>query len=107
MSLATLLPVLGLFIKLDEMWGVIETTVIFVVIGLIVFAIGGLNLFLVHPVPGLVFLSLSLLYFPPADAFFIKHFGRPIPLWAKLMLGFVIIWFTLGVSDLGDMIDDL
>jgi len=39
MSLATLLPVLGLFIKLDEMWGVIETTVIFVVIGLIVFAI--------------------------------------------------------------------
>ena len=39
MSLATLLPVLGLFIKLDEMWGVIETTVIFVVIGLIVFAL--------------------------------------------------------------------
>jgi putative membrane protein len=39
MSLATLLPVLGLFIKLDELWGVLETTVIFVVIGLIVFAI--------------------------------------------------------------------
>jgi putative membrane protein len=39
MSLATLLPVLGLFIKLDELWGVLETTVIFVVLGLIVFAI--------------------------------------------------------------------
>ncbi|HEV7699474.1 MAG TPA: DUF350 domain-containing protein [Pyrinomonadaceae bacterium] len=39
MSPATLLPVLGMFIKLDEMWNVIETTVIFVVIGLIVFAL--------------------------------------------------------------------
>jgi putative membrane protein len=39
MSLATLLPVLGLFIKLDELWGVLETTVIFVLLGLIVFAI--------------------------------------------------------------------
>lgn len=39
MSLATLLPVLGAFIKLDEMWGVLETTVIFVLLGLIVFAI--------------------------------------------------------------------
>jgi putative membrane protein len=39
MSLATLLPVFGMFIKLDELWGVLETTVIFVVLGLIVFAI--------------------------------------------------------------------
>ncbi|MBV9241897.1 MAG: DUF350 domain-containing protein [Acidobacteria bacterium] len=39
MTLATLLPVLGLFIKFDELWGVLETTVIFVVIGLVVFAI--------------------------------------------------------------------
>jgi uncharacterized membrane protein YjfL (UPF0719 family) len=39
MSLATFLPVIGMFIKLDELWGVLETTVIFVVLGLIVFAI--------------------------------------------------------------------
>jgi len=39
MSPATLLPVLGMFIKLDEMWNVLETTVIFVLLGLIVFAI--------------------------------------------------------------------
>jgi len=39
MYLAALLPVLGLFIKLDEIWGVLETTVIFVLLGLIVFAI--------------------------------------------------------------------
>lgn len=39
MSLATLLPFVGMFIKLDELWGVLETTVIFVLLGLIVFAI--------------------------------------------------------------------
>lgn len=74
-------------------------------LGLVIFTIGMLNLLLVHPVPGVVFLSLSLLYFPPADSFFIKIFGFPIPLWAKAILGFIIIWFTLGVSDLGDMLD--
>ena len=77
------------------------------IIGLVVFTIGVLNLLLVHPVPGLVFILLSLLYFPPADKFFIRNFGRPVPLWVKVLLGFVIIWFTLGVSDLGDMMDDL
>ena len=49
MSLATLLPVLGLFIKLDELWGVLETTVIFVVLGLIVFAIAFAIVVLVAP----------------------------------------------------------
>ena len=39
MILTSLLPVLGLFIKLEEIWGVLETTVIFVLLGLIVFAI--------------------------------------------------------------------
>ena len=49
MSLATLLPVLGLFIKLDELWGVLETTVIFVVLGIIVFAIAFGIVVLVSP----------------------------------------------------------
>ena len=49
MSLATLVPVLGLFIKLDELWGVLETTVIFVILGLIVFAIAFGIVILVSP----------------------------------------------------------
>ncbi|MBK0402538.1 hypothetical protein I5M27_06045 [Adhaeribacter sp. BT258] len=76
-------------------------------IGLVVFTIGVSNLLLVHPVPGIVFLLLSALYFPPADALSMKIFGRPVPMVFKVILGFVIIWFTLGVSDLGDIIDDL
>ena len=49
MSLATLPPVLGLFIKLDELWGVLETTVLFVLLGLIVFAIAFGIVVLVSP----------------------------------------------------------
>ena len=73
--------------------------------GTIVFAIGLANLLLVHPVPGVVGLLLSVLYWPWTNGLFQKHFGRPIPLALKVGLGVLVIWFTLGVSDLGDMID--
>ena len=42
-------PDAGLIVKLDELWTVIETTVIFVAIGLIVFAIAFLIVVLVAP----------------------------------------------------------
>jgi hypothetical protein len=70
-----------------------------------VFAIGVLNLLLVHPVPGMVGLLLSLVYFPPANAFLRAKTGLSIPPAVKIILGVMVIWFTLGVSDLGDMID--
>lgn len=72
---------------------------------LVVFAIGVLNVFLVHPVPGAIYLLLSLVYFPPANDLLLERFGFSIPSVVKIILGVVIIWFTLGVSDLGDMID--
>lgn len=75
--------------------------------GIIVLAIGVLNLFLVHPVPGVFYLLLSLVYFPQANVFLRKKFGFSIPIVVKIILGVVIIMFTLGVSDLGDMIDKL
>ena len=75
------------------------------IFGTIVFAIGILNVFLVHAVPGVVYLLLSLVYFPLANAVLKKNFGFSIPLAVKIILGIVIIMFTLGVSDLGDMID--
>lgn len=77
------------------------------VFGTIVLAIGVLNLFFVHPVPGIVYLLLSLIYFPPADAVLRRSFGFAVPRVLKIILGVVIIMFTLGVSDLGDMIDKL
>jgi hypothetical protein len=77
------------------------------IFGAVVLAIGVLNLFLVHAVPAVVYILLSLIYFPPANAFFRKKFGFTIPLAVKIILGIFIIMFTLGVSDLGDMIDKL
>lgn len=73
--------------------------------GLVVLTIGIANVFLVHPVPGVIYLLLSLVYLPPANAFLWERTGFAIPTVVKIILGVVIIWFTLGVSDLGDMID--
>lgn len=75
------------------------------IFGAFVFAIGVLNMILVHPVPGVIYLLLSCVYFPPANAMLKKRFGFSIPPVVKILLGVFIIWFTLGVSDLGDMID--
>ena len=49
LNLLSIAPVLGMFVKFDELWSVIGTTVIFVAIGLIVFAIAFLIVVLVTP----------------------------------------------------------
>ncbi|MEJ8757112.1 hypothetical protein WG947_08900 [Pontibacter sp. H259] len=77
------------------------------VFGIVLVVIGVLNLFLVHPVPGIAYLLLSLVYFPPANVYLKKVVGITIPVILKIILGIVLIMFTLGVSDLGDMIDKL
>ena len=75
------------------------------ILGIIVLIIGISNMILVHPVPGMVFILLSFIYFPPANEVLRKKIGFTIPLVFKIILGIIIIWFTLGDSDLGDMID--
>jgi hypothetical protein len=52
-----------------------------------------------------VFLLASLVYLPPANAAFLRLAGVRVPVAAKVALGVAIVWFTLGVSDLGDLID--
>lgn len=51
MMIASLLsaPSLAMVVKLDELWPVIETTVVFVAIGLVVFALAFLIVVLVAP----------------------------------------------------------
>lgn len=77
------------------------------IFGIVVFSAGILNLLLVHPVPGVAYFMLSLIYFPPANTYLRKKTGFTIPLIIKAILGVALIMFTLGVSDLGDMIDKL
>jgi hypothetical protein len=76
-------------------------------IGFIVFAIGISNLVWVHPVPGILFILTSLIYLPVANEIFKRDLGFRIPLTVKVILAIVIIWFTLGISDLGDILDKL
>ena len=49
LNLAAIAPVLGMVVKLEELWPVIETTVVFVAIGLVVFALAFLIVVLVAP----------------------------------------------------------
>ena len=49
LNLAAIAPTLGMIVKMDELWPVMATTVIFVAIGLIVFALAFLIVVLVAP----------------------------------------------------------
>lgn len=65
--------------------------------------LGVLNLFLVHPVPGVFYLVLSLIYLPKTNAFLKQRIGFAIPLAVKVILGLMVLWATLAVGDLAEM----
>ena len=48
-NLAAIAPILGLVVKMEELWPVMVTTIIFVAIGLIVFALAFVIVVLVSP----------------------------------------------------------
>lgn len=73
--------------------------------GTLLLVIGVLNLLLVHPVPAVAYGLVSLLYFPPVGDVLKARFGFSIHPAVKIVLGIAVAMFTLGVSDLGDMID--
>ena len=49
LDLSAIAPTLGMVVKLDELLNVLETTIIFVALGLIVFAVAFFFFFLVTP----------------------------------------------------------
>lgn len=73
--------------------------------GALLVAIGIANLVLVHPVPAAAYLLVSLIYLPPTSAALTRTLGWRLPAALKVIAGVAILWFTLGISDLGDMID--
>lgn len=74
------------------------------IFGSVLIVIGILNIVLVHAVPGIAYLLLSLVYLPPASAALRRRTGLAVPLIAKVILGIVVIWFTLGISDLAEIL---
>lgn len=73
--------------------------------GLILLSIGLLNLILIHPVPGFAFIIFSLIYFPPVTDLIRKSLNLNIPPIVKVFIFAFLVWFTLGISDLGDLFD--
>ena len=71
--------------------------------GITLVVLGILNVLLVHPVLGIVYLLLSFVFFPPVHSILKRKFGFRIPLAVRIILFIVIIWFTLGVGDLAEM----
>jgi hypothetical protein len=80
------------------------STLIGWIFGIIFVVIGVLNMVLIHPVPGIFYLLLSLLYFPQVNTYFNNRFGFSIPRVVKIIVGFVILWGTLAVGDLAEML---
>ncbi len=72
--------------------------------GLLFVGIGVLNIALVHPVPGIAYLVIALLYFPITNTFLKTKARFAIPLGAKVTVGLVVLWGTLAVSDLAEVL---
>ncbi len=77
--------------------------VICFIFGIVFFVIGVLNVFLVDLVPGVLYIILSLIYFPHTDTIFKRKFNFSISYKSKIILGIVILWGTLAVGDLAEM----
>ena len=69
------------------------------------FSIGILNILLIHPIPGLIYVSLSTVYLPPFSRYVKVKFRVNIPITIKVILAILILWFTLGVSDLMELFE--
>lgn len=63
------------------------------------------TLLLVHPVPAIGYLLASLLYLPPSTDVLRRRLGLRVHPLVQVLLGVAIVMFTLGVSDLGDILD--
>ncbi|MCO5332434.1 MAG: DUF350 domain-containing protein [Pyrinomonadaceae bacterium] len=49
LDLSAVMPVLGMVVKLEELWNVLESTIVFVLLGLIVFGLAFLVVVMVSP----------------------------------------------------------
>jgi hypothetical protein len=71
----------------------------------IFFFIGVLNMILIHPVPGFIYILISLIYLPPLSNYIKVKLRISIPIILKVILAILVMWFTLGVGDLMEMFE--
>ena len=75
------------------------------VFGILFSIIGILNVILVHPVPGLFYIVLSLIYLPPISTLIEEKLSLSISTILKIILGIAVMWATLGVGDLMEIFE--
>jgi len=68
-------------------------------------SLGVLNMIFVHIVPGLIYLLISLIYLPYAINLIKNKIGFSIPIFIKIILAILVLWFTLGVGDLMELFE--
>ncbi|MBF9237252.1 hypothetical protein I2I05_07565 [Hymenobacter sp. BT683] len=74
--------------------------------GLVALAIGVINTFWGNdPGFGVFVMLLAFVFFPPVDNFIKGKTGFAVPRIAKWLLGFFILWASVGVGELFDKID--
>ena len=74
--------------------------------GLVALAIGAINTFWGNdPGFGVFIILLAFVFLPPVNAFLKQKTGLAIPIIAKWLLGFFILWASLGVGELFDKIE--
>ncbi len=66
---------------------------------LILFAVGVLNLILVHPVPGFIYLLLALICLPQTNNFLERKLGFTIPFVVKIILFLLFMWYSLAMGE--------
>ncbi len=75
------------------------------IFAILFFVLGILNLIFIHPVPGLFYMLIALIYLPFTNKFLKVKFGFSIPIAIKIIVGIVILWGTLAVGDLMEMFE--
>ena len=75
-------------------------------LGIILLAIGSINIFWGNDFWFGVFIALlSFAFFPPANILFRKLFGISIPVATKIAIALLILWASLGVGELFEKIE--
>ena len=77
--------------------------IVSLVFGLLLLTIGIMNVFMVHPIPGIIYILVSLIFFPPTNNLLKKTLNFTIPFKLKLIIFILIMWFTLGVEELSEI----
>lgn len=70
----------------------------------IIFTLGVLNIIYVDPRPGIIYILASILFIPQTNALLKKTLRVEIPFAVKTVLFLIIIWFTMGISDLAEVL---